>query len=138
MSTSLTDLLKLCVLDPTSEHFEMAGRTFLIKEASAGAVAQYRDWQFARTKFAEDGKVQASEGVAESDLYLLSLCLFEPYQYNGEMRNRGISLLEIKSWPNSVTTPLVDWVKKHSGLTNEPAVVDQAKNSQPATTEPSA
>jgi hypothetical protein len=114
----LTDLLKLCVLRPAEERFTIERRAFIIKAGTAGAVAQYRDMQFSKARM-EGGEIKAMEGLNESDLFLLSLCLFEEYNDNGQTKLRAVPLVELRTWPNNVTTPLIDWVKDHSHLAGE-------------------
>lgn len=162
---SLTNMLKLAVLKPAEELFELDGRRFVIRQALAGAVAAQKDFMYGQAELDAQGRIKSMRGFVEADLVLLSMCLWEYYEgpvQGQQQKERPVPLQEIKSWPTTVTDPLVAWVKEHSDLTPDetkesleqqrhqidvklaalsnghaPGLEEQAKNLPSATTQPS-
>lgn len=97
-------------IEPLSVLATIGGEEFVVREASAGIVAKYRNHQMRATKFA-DGKMVGVDGAASSDPYLLSLCMWKGTD--------PVGLDKLLGWPERVVKPLIKWVKDNSGLSEQ-------------------
>jgi len=112
---------------------------YLLREASEGAVVQWRDSQVAKAKFGEEGGLQGIGAIAESEPLLVSLCLYElaaaadrttrpVYRHdevfgyfrckiNGDPEPRHlVPLTTVRGWPARIIKPLFEKLKEISGL----------------------
>lgn len=129
------------------------GKSYVLKEASAGAAAAYRNAVTRGMRF-EGGKPAGIDSAADAEPLLVSLCLFE---VQGEKRV-PVPLQTVRAWPYRVQRKLFDWVKENSLLDDQETAESledrmaalrerleslkanggPAKNSHAATTGPSA
>lgn len=95
------------------------GRAYVLIEAPESAAAAYRN-AVARSMRMAGGENQQNtlvgfDGAAEADAELLAACLKE-----SETGKPGFTAAKIRSWPASAVAPLVELLKRGSGLLAEP------------------
>lgn len=95
-------------IEPITVPVTIAGEEFVLREAFAGVVAKYRNIQMRATKF-DDGKMCGVDGAADSEPYLLSLCMFTK-------DGSPVGIHRVLGWPERVVKPLIAWVKEHSAI----------------------
>ena len=104
---------------PRDVQVKVGGESFVLKEASGGAVTRYRNEQLKYTKLdPETGKPVSVEGIVSTEPLLVSLCLFKVGP-DGTTTNTNVPLSQILSWPNRVQKNLFETVKKISGIDEE-------------------
>ena len=92
------------------------GKRYLLREASEGAAARYRNAMLKATKLGPDGKPISLDGMADAAPLLVSLCLFEVYEHQGVSKDRPVLLSTVVSWPSRVVKPLFEKAKEISEL----------------------
>lgn len=103
-------------LEPQEYHFKFRGKSYVLREASADAGVKYQNKQLAASKLGTDGKAYLGEGFADSQPYLVSLCLFEKTVVNGDVSERPVMGSLVRSWPNKLVKELFETAKEMSGL----------------------
>lgn len=98
---------------PAQVEATIGGKTYLVKEASVAAATKYRNKTFSAARM-NDGKMVGIEGLADAEPMLISHCLFETYQNNGELKDRPVLLSTILAWPNQTQEALFDKIKELS------------------------
>jgi len=110
---------------------KIAGKEYVLKEASGDVAVTYRDALLACTTLGDNFKPSKIEGMASTEALLVSLCLF---QVGVEGKQTPVSETVIRSWPNKIIKPLYNKAKEISELdeTEEgsDAADDAAKNEQ--------
>jgi hypothetical protein len=109
----------------------LGDKAYTLREASTEMFARYRSAIFARSTL-KQGKDKDSptfkfEGLAEMDIYLLSLCLTEDETGNNVLET------EIREWPSRITEPLIAELKEMSGIetgSTDEEYEEQVKNLQ--------
>lgn len=99
-------------LSPREVPVKMGGKNYVLKEASAAAVCQYRNAITAAAKMGPDGKPTAFGNVADAEPLLVSLCLFEVR----DGKQLPVPLIQVRGWKNSVTSKLFERVQKISDM----------------------
>jgi hypothetical protein len=127
-------------LDLIEIPVKIAGKDYVLIEADEDKVAKYRNAisRTYKTKTEGAGEVRemTSEGLADTESYLLSMCLFQFF----DGKRVSVPKEVIKKWPHRVSGKLFDKLEEISGLSakkdekTEAERKEQAKNSQPATT----
>lgn len=103
---------------------------YLVREASCEAARRYRNGVLEGLRFDANGKPTQVTGLANIEPQLLSDCLFHAKWREGivpdheptadELECVGpVSKSEVLNLPSRIVTPLVDYVKKISGLSEE-------------------
>lgn len=116
MTVLNSDEFRFDDLTPRSKPATIGGKRYILREASEGAAAKYRDALQEGTRVSQEGEAfVGSNGGA--DTLLLSLCLFELYDLRGEEKERSVVLSEVHRWPARIVRPMVDWIKEVSGMT---------------------
>ena len=101
-------------LEPRQESLTIAGKAYILREASEGAACKYRNKAMAAARMA-DGKLVGMDGAADVEPLLVSLCLWEVTD-KGE---RPVSLATVMGWPARVVKPLFARAKAMSALDEE-------------------
>ena len=108
-------------LAPISVPVEIAGKQYLLKEASEDAACRFRNARFEGAKLSDDGRMMSVGNMADVEPLLVSLCLFELYGVNGDTKERPVLLSQVRAWPPRVVKPLFEKVKEMSdGLEEKP------------------
>jgi len=97
----------------------IAGKHYILREASGEANAKYRDAIMRGTKVNKEADVVSIDGVAGAELTLLSYCLFETGSHpsNGSIiPTASVPVQTIRGWPTRVTQPLFRKLEEMSGL----------------------
>jgi hypothetical protein len=107
--------------DVTPQSLEiknLMGKNYVLKEADGYAGAAYRSAFVKVTGMGDDVKVSVNSEIGEADLVMLSHCLYEVGQANfhGDTYEKKVSLDFIKSLPDRVQKPMIEWVKQFSAL----------------------
>jgi hypothetical protein len=84
------------------------GRNYIMREATGEVVARYRDRMMQSARMNADGKIQGFDRLQETEMYLLSWCLFE---VNGEGGQVPVTYQHIKDWQNRVVSTLLKDLK---------------------------
>ena len=93
-------------------------KDYILKEATGGAVVVYRN-SMMRGMTLRDGKPQKLQDVGEVNLLLLSYCLFELKEKDGQNQEVLVGLQTIKKWPNRIQSSLLKELKEISDLEEE-------------------
>lgn len=123
---------------------------YMVYEAMGDAAAKYRNAMMAcaRKLNPDTGKPEEVQGLADTKFVLLAACIKEVLPDGTE---QPVQVAAVRSWHNTVTDKVYDWIKKVSGLNEGENVKDeltklkervvqleeveeQRKNSQGATT----
>lgn len=108
-------------LAPKEIRLSIGGKKHLLREASGDAACKYRNAIIGSTRLGPDGKPTSIHGLADAEPMLVSLCLFELYEHQGQEKERPVLLSTIRGWPARVLKPLVEKVKEISpGLEDRP------------------
>jgi len=124
-----TDELRFDDLTPTEVPVYLAGKSYILREASGDAACKYRNAMLACTRLGPDGKPSSIQGMADIEPLLVSMCL-----YNAEEGDKSfgkcVPLNIIRSWPSRVQKSLYDKVKEISeiGEEDEEGEEEPAKN----------
>ena len=98
-------------------------KEYTLREVSTEVFAKYRSAIFARSTLnpskGKNAPTFKVEGLAEMDIYLLSICLTE------NETGHNVSEHEICEWPSRITEPLIAELKEMSGI--ETGVSDDAE-----------
>lgn len=95
-------------LTPVEIPLTIAGREYVLKEATESAFIAWRTALLKASKPGPDGRPTSLEGVHETTSLLVSLCLFRD--------NRPIPLDEVRRLPTRVVQVLFDRVQQISGM----------------------
>ncbi len=105
-------------LSPTDQPFKYKGTHYILREASAGAVYRWRNALIKNSKIGAEGNRIPSEGYPDTDLLLLSLCIFDT-------NDKPVSEGTIKGWSFRVQQQLLDKLLTISKLKDEPDTEDE-------------
>lgn len=86
----------------------IGGVQHTLSEATEGVACHYRNAVMRSAKMS-DGKVVGTEGVADVQPLLVSLCL-------KDATGKPVPLPTVKSWPSRVVKPMYDWIREVSQL----------------------
>ena len=106
---------------PREEAFTWKDKTYLLREASAGAAAKYRSTQAESMILGPDGKPTGIKGVGEVQPLLVALCTVDE-------KGRAVSVATVKSWPDRMVSRLFTIVKEISELDETEEDEDAVKN----------
>lgn len=132
MSTSTTTSDHLIFDDITRREISVNidKRKYILIEANGEAVIKWRNSLLKATKLGANGRPTSLEGIADSEPYLVSLCLFYadadgklPLDKDGEPDPKFlVPVQKIRKWPNRIQKTLFDTVKDISQLNDEETV----------------
>lgn len=120
-------------LAPIRIPVTVRGKRYILSDATAGAVVQYRNALMKSTRMI-DGKVSGVEGMADAEPLLVSLCLSNLSKDDplapatdpgGNPVPVGIAV--VKSFPSSAMKILFDRIKEISGLNDDESEETLAK-----------
>lgn len=94
-----------------------------LREASAASACLWQNDLLSKAKMGPDGKVQSAKGIADSEPYLVHLCLVDT-------KGERVPLATVRSWPSRIVKELFKKAKEISGLDETPEDKDSAKNEQ--------
>jgi len=106
-------------LAPIEVPVRMGGKRYVLVEASEDAACKYRNHTTGCARFENGRMVGLSGPIADVEPLLVSLCLFELYDHQGETRRRPVTLNQVKGWPARVVRPLFERAKEIGGLQEE-------------------
>lgn len=125
-------------LAPIEVPATIAGKQYLLREASEDAACKYRNAAMRAARFNDRGKVSSIEGVADVEPLLVSLCLFEltgdgkchlGHTVPGE---RPVPIDELRRWPAKRVKTLFERIKDISDLGEKKEDEESSKNGQGA------
>jgi hypothetical protein len=91
------------------------GKNYLLKEGTAGAVTEYRNAISKSTKISADGTI-LQQANFEVEPLLVSLCIFEIENNNGQTSLKPVSLDTVRAWPHRVQQELYERAEAMTGL----------------------
>lgn len=112
---SLLEELVFDDLQPIEIPVRIAGKQYVLREASTDAATKYRNAVLKSTRLDRDGHAMSLDGSADVEPLLVSMCLFEVND-KGETLNRPVNVSVVKTFPSKVTKELYDRVRAISGL----------------------
>jgi len=89
---------------------------YVLREGTAEAVRQYRNSIVRSTKLGVDGRPTSIDGIADCDLLIVSLCLFEHYKKGDKDYERPVPLAALRLWPDRVVKNLCERAKLITGI----------------------
>lgn len=103
-------------LEPITFPVKLGAKEYTLIEASESAASRYKNAALKGTKVTEnaDGSKHASvDGVSETEVLLVSLCLFEKTEGGGQ---KSVDLAFLKNLPHRIIRPLFEKAEEISGL----------------------
>lgn len=103
-------------LAPVRVPVRLGARHFVLRPATAGEVIQYRNFIVRTTKVNTQDRSASTQGYADSEPYLLAMCLTEVKEGGREV---PVSIQTIKGWRNEVLNKVFDLLQRISGMLEE-------------------
>lgn len=100
-------------LEPAVAPVKLAGKAYVMVEASEAAAAKYRNFAARQVKYTPEGKLAGVGDVADAQALLVSLCLFEA---EGRV---PVPVQIVRGWPARVVGPLFEAAKRMGGIDQE-------------------
>lgn len=116
----MTDELVFESLDRVEKKVRIGDHNYYLREATGKAAQIFQDAQLRAMKFNAQGKSTGFDGLAQSELLLVSLCLFD----DGD---KPVPLEQIQNWPSRVTRVLYEQARLMSGLQEKKSAADLKK-----------
>ncbi len=108
----MTNDLNFDDLTPVEIPFSLGGKNYVLREATGDAAVQYRNAVAASTQLA-DGKVSSIKNMADTEPFLVSLCVWELLE---DGKERAITGARVRSWPARVQRRLFKKIQDVSEL----------------------
>lgn len=125
-------------LTPQELAVTIGGKDYVLREASAEAARQYRNASTKGMKFDGNGKpMSLGDSPADAESLLVSMCLFERYEHNGQTKDRPVQLSTVKTWPDRVAKNLFAKCKELSPSLEAGEDKDSLKNAPTPSTDTS-
>jgi hypothetical protein len=102
-------------VEPIEIPVSIKGKSYILREASESAAARYKNAQLKamkRSESADGSSVTNLDGIAETELLLVSVCLFE----KTETGEKTVDTNWLKTLPHRVVAPLFQRAEEISGL----------------------
>lgn len=99
-------------LAPQEKAFPFRGKTYVIKEPTAGDAAAYKAALAKGLKFV-DGKPAGTDGAGDAEVVLVARCLFERAEGRPDT---PVPANALRGWPARVHARLFAWAEKAGGL----------------------
>lgn len=112
----MSEEIDLGDLEPAEVRYRIGGQLYVLREATAGAVASWRNAQLKAARLGPDGKPVSMGDAADSEPLLVSLCLFRLDDKGGAW---PVDLKTVRSWKSRVQRPLFEKLVEISGLSRE-------------------
>jgi hypothetical protein len=103
-------------ITPQSIPVRIGGKSYVLKEATGEAACRYKNEIMRCGRLGADGKPNQVIGLADTEAFLVSLCLFE---VDGEGKEKHVPVSLIKSWKSSVLDKLYKTCREMSGMDND-------------------
>ena len=101
----------------------IGGTEYELREANGDTAARWRNAILKQTTInPETGKPSSVGQIADTESFLVALCLFE--KSNG----KPVSQIQVKKWPSRVVKQLFDKVQEISDLKEDDDTEERAKN----------
>lgn len=114
------DILDFGDLTPYEKKVKIGKETFILREASADAGAKFRNKAAHSARISPEGKLLGVDNPADSELYLVHLCLFQRVpDGTGGVKETNVPLERIKSWRYNIVKQMHDIIMDVSGLRQE-------------------
>lgn len=107
-------------LAPREEPVTIGTTSYVLREASGGAVVAWRNFQIRAARFGGGGKLERVGDIADAEPLLVALCLF-PVNDRGEAAKKHVSEDFVRGLPNRVVKVLFERAKEMSDLNEEEA-----------------
>lgn len=107
----MSEILTLS-LEPIKVSYQIGDTTYELREATEGVACKYQNALMKRVKMGENGLPTSADGVADTEPYLVSLCLFDSSGY-------PVTDATIRTWPSRVVKTLFDKVMEISQLNGD-------------------
>jgi hypothetical protein len=109
------DIFVINTLEPKQEKLKIAGKDFVLKEMTEDDYCKYQNKSSEGIVF-NDGKVTAIKNAADTNPYLIHLCLYEVME-DGKLKRLDVTV--IRKWSKTATEKLVERCRKLNDLDNE-------------------
>lgn len=113
-------------LTPTVIPVTLGGEKYELREASGAASVKYKNAVMSGMVLGPDGKPTSAKNLADTEPFLVSLCLFKIGS------EKPVELATVLSWPSRVQKRLYKLVKEISDL-DETKATDDAAKKEPST-----
>lgn len=94
---------------------KIGDKKYVLREATGEAAAKYKNAQMACAKFNSEGKPSGVGNMADTELLLVHLCLFET-DPQGQATLINVPLPRVRSWPVRITRALFEKAQQISQL----------------------
>ena len=98
----------------------IGSKKYILAEADGAAINAFNVFVFRSAKFDDNGKFRPGETMAEANFHLLGACLLD-----GETR-APVGVQFAQSLPNRISKPLIERLKRISGMEDPPKGKDAA------------
>ena len=100
-------------LAPKEDTVSFGDRQYIIVEATEDAATKYRNCMMAATRIGADGKPVGTDGIAQAEPLLVSLCMFEVYDKD---KRRPVLLRDVLKWPSQLVGKIFARIQEISNL----------------------
>lgn len=111
-------------ITPIEIPVEISGKHYILREATGEAAAKWRSAMLRCTKLGPGGVPESVTGLAETELLLVALCLFEVVE---GAANKPVTMTFVANLPYRVTGKLFETAKRISGLDADEKAEDLRK-----------
>jgi len=125
MSKPLEDLsapMDFDSLEPALVHVKIRGKEYQLREAGVDTVMKWRNAMYKATQTDPDGKPRPSEGFPDTDVFLLSECLYDV------KTAKPVDKAFVRGLSMKVFNPLLTRLRLISGLDTPPATEKSDKD----------
>lgn len=102
-------------LKPKESHGVIGGKRYVLRQPSEGAEIAYRNAITSAARPGPDGKPLSYGNINNAEPLLVSQCLFELHEQNGETKERPVTLTQINGWLSTVVAGLFEKLKRMMG-----------------------
>jgi hypothetical protein len=100
--------------EPIQIKFPFRGKSYVLAEATKGAVVKFREAVFRATRPGPDMRPTTFQGLPETELLLVSQCLYHADEAGNLVldkkgnpdKSKLVSMDELREWPDRVVSPL--------------------------------
>lgn len=99
-------------LAPKVVPVKIGDRRYLLKEVCGESAAKYRNAEAGVISHNQSTKTTHLDGAGDLFPLLVSLALFEVYEFNGEAKNRPVLKTTVLGWPDRLVLALFKQAEK--------------------------
>lgn len=124
METEVEDLGSTDIIE---RPVKVNNKNYVVVEADGDTASKFRGMQLSNFKISDGKAAGILPGLSDSELFLVSRCLFELFSDDkGTITRRAVPIAVIKLWPNRITSRIFEIAQEISEL-KEPETVEELR-----------